>query len=230
MQQTDNKPPEYFGTQLLDLVSNIVPVTCSCLYLVDNDTSMHDFVCKDLPTNTVDAYEEYYYQKDPFHPLNRKQHEPIAMLEDLMTNQQLNSCEYHNDFLPSFGMHHEAEIYLRNNDERIIGGIAIMRNAEERPFLKNELKKLNEIIPFMELALRAYTNPSFKYQSHLPATFDLTKREIEVARLLSEGKSNKEISNLLFISPLTTKSHIQNLFRKTNVSSRTALIASLFGR
>ncbi len=52
-----------------------------------------------------------------------------------------------------------------------------------------------------------------------------TQREKEVIQLLALGKTNKEIAKLLFISSETVKSHIKNLFRKTNTCSRTALIA-----
>ncbi len=49
----------------------------------------------------------------------------------------------------------------------------------------------------------------------------LTKREIEVLRLVAEGATNIEISNQLFISPHTVKSHIIHIFNKLNVSDRT---------
>ena len=42
----------------------------------------------------------------------------------------------------------------------------------------------------------------------------LTRREKEVLRFISEGKSNKEISNKMFISELTVKSHRQNIHKK----------------
>jgi DNA-binding CsgD family transcriptional regulator len=48
----------------------------------------------------------------------------------------------------------------------------------------------------------------------------LTKRELDVARLVSEGKSNPEIAAELFLSPKTVESHIRNMFRKLSVTSR----------
>lgn len=49
----------------------------------------------------------------------------------------------------------------------------------------------------------------------------LTKREIEVLILLSEGLFNKEIAYKLDISERTVKNHISNIFKKINVSDRT---------
>lgn len=49
----------------------------------------------------------------------------------------------------------------------------------------------------------------------------LTKRELDVLRLISEGCSNKKISDELTISERTVKNHISHIFRKINVEDRT---------
>ena len=49
----------------------------------------------------------------------------------------------------------------------------------------------------------------------------LTKREIEVLKLLAEGLFNKEIAYMLSISEKTVKNHVSNIFKKINVSDRT---------
>ncbi len=50
---------------------------------------------------------------------------------------------------------------------------------------------------------------------------DLTAREIEVLRLVAEGHTNTEISEKLFISPHTVKSHVVHIFNKLGVNDRT---------
>lgn len=54
-----------------------------------------------------------------------------------------------------------------------------------------------------------------------------TERELDVLRLLVQGKSNPEIARLLFISPTTVRSHVTNILTKLNVENRTqaALVA-----
>lgn len=49
----------------------------------------------------------------------------------------------------------------------------------------------------------------------------LTERELEVIRLLADGKSNKEIALLLNISETTVKTHVSKILSKLNLSSRT---------
>ncbi len=56
----------------------------------------------------------------------------------------------------------------------------------------------------------------------------LTARELEILQLIARGISNKEIANELNISSRTVKSHMVDIFRKLDVSSRTeAVITSL---
>ncbi|MCI9540467.1 MAG: response regulator transcription factor [Lachnospiraceae bacterium] len=49
----------------------------------------------------------------------------------------------------------------------------------------------------------------------------LTKREIEVLKLITEGLFNKEIAYKLNISERTVKNHVSNIFKKINASDRT---------
>lgn len=49
----------------------------------------------------------------------------------------------------------------------------------------------------------------------------LTKREVEVLKLITEGMLNKEIAHKLCISEKTVKNHVSNIFKKIEVSDRT---------
>lgn len=52
----------------------------------------------------------------------------------------------------------------------------------------------------------------------------LTEREIEILKLISEGLSNKEIGDQLFISHRTVDTHRTNLLKKLNVHNIAGLI------
>jgi DNA-binding NarL/FixJ family response regulator len=51
-------------------------------------------------------------------------------------------------------------------------------------------------------------------------TTNLTKREVEILAMLTRGASNKGISDKLYISPHTVRTHLNNIFSKIKVSSR----------
>lgn len=53
---------------------------------------------------------------------------------------------------------------------------------------------------------------------------DLTLRQLEVLKLLGDGRSNKEISSALAIADRTVRAHLTELFRTLGVSSRTQAV------
>jgi two-component system response regulator DegU len=56
----------------------------------------------------------------------------------------------------------------------------------------------------------------------------LTAREMEVLRLMSQGKNNRAISEHLYISEKTVKNHVSNILYKLNVQDRTqAVLAAI---
>ncbi len=69
------------------------------------------------------------------------------------------------------------------------------------------------LIPTMKEFMNKKKKPSLEVK--------LTKREIQILRLLSEGLFNKEIGGRLGISEKTVRNHISHLFKTIGVSDRT---------
>ncbi|NLV76448.1 MAG: response regulator transcription factor [Tissierellia bacterium] len=59
---------------------------------------------------------------------------------------------------------------------------------------------------------------------------ELTPREMEIARLIGEGKNNKEISKILYITEGTVKNHVTKILDKMDLRDRTQLAILLKGR
>jgi DNA-binding NarL/FixJ family response regulator len=68
----------------------------------------------------------------------------------------------------------------------------------------------NEPAPTSELAVRRGETLS-----------ELTKREIEILRLVAEGHSNSQLARMLWVTEQTVKFHLSNIYRKLNVANRT---------
>lgn len=60
---------------------------------------------------------------------------------------------------------------------------------------------------------------------HVNPNSPLTKRETEILQLISEGKTYTQISEDLFISKETAKTHIKNIYSKLQVNSKSEAIA-----
>ena len=52
-------------------------------------------------------------------------------------------------------------------------------------------------------------------------TADLTKRELEILRLVAEGHSNAQLARMLWVTEQTVKFHLSNIYRKLDVTNRT---------
>ena len=52
-------------------------------------------------------------------------------------------------------------------------------------------------------------------------TPELTRRELEILRLVAEGHSNSQLARLLWVTEQTVKFHLSNIYRKLNVANRT---------
>lgn len=71
------------------------------------------------------------------------------------------------------------------------------------------------------VANRAMTELANRHRRNLAMPGDLTQRETEVLQLLAEGKSNRDIAQSLFLSVRTVEAHLQNLYGKLAVNTRT---------
>lgn len=63
---------------------------------------------------------------------------------------------------------------------------------------------------------------------HFVNHYQLTSREQEILRILLKDKNNQEISEALFISIGTVKTHVHNIFQKVNVTKRSQLLRTYY--
>jgi DNA-binding NarL/FixJ family response regulator len=102
-------------------------------------------------------------------------------------------------------------------------------------FISNNLKieVIIAIIAIVFFFVGVYINKKSLNKSTLSSSeinykkieqLDITKREYEVLKKVSEGLSNKEIAATLFLSESTIKTHVSNLLVKLNAKRRTQAI------
>lgn len=87
------------------------------------------------------------------------------------------------------------------------------------------------IFAFLELFQKNYTTISVAHEIteeqrllEFSQEYNLSLREKEVLQLIIKGSSNKEISELLFVTESTIKFHVKNILKKTSCDNRTSLI------
>jgi DNA-binding NarL/FixJ family response regulator len=76
------------------------------------------------------------------------------------------------------------------------------------------------IMPASEPLSRGATERRADTVPEIPALLPLGEREREILRGLAAGKSGKDIADLLCISPVTVRNHIQHILEKLGAHSR----------
>jgi len=115
-------------------------------------------------------------------------------------------------------IHNEIE-YLAKAVEIGINGYVLKDSDSE--VLKKAIFTINEGETYIQPSLAPLLSEKLSSQEETSNLNDLTKREIEVLKLLAEGLFNKEIAYKLSISEKTVKNHVSNIFRKIEVFDRT---------
>ena len=96
-----------------------------------------------------------------------------------------------------------------------------------RAILQGQVWVRNEEVEYL---LEALTRPQPSHLVTSKVKSALTSRESEIARLVAEGLSNREIASKLSLSEHTIKNHMFRIFDKTGVSSRVALVLYAFSQ
>jgi DNA-binding CsgD family transcriptional regulator len=113
-------------------------------------------------------------------------------------------------------------------------GLALADAEDDRAVA--ELKRAAEVAEDLgagtveELAEHALRSLGVRTWRRAAAGAPLTEREQEVARLVAKGATNREIAQLLFLSPKTVERHVSNVFKKVGVRNRAELASRLSGR
>jgi ATP/maltotriose-dependent transcriptional regulator MalT len=82
-----------------------------------------------------------------------------------------------------------------------------------------QLEHRQEEEPMSRIIQEHISHPDYLLNLHL------TKRELEVLRLVAEGHTDREVADILTISPRTVNRHLSNVFVKLDVPGRAAAVA-----
>lgn len=116
-------------------------------------------------------------------------------------------------------VHNEVEYLLKAVDIGVDGYILKDSDSSE---LKNAIFSVYHDKNFIQPSLIPLLNSKMISRDSDKVKIDsLTKRELEILVLLSEGMFNRQIAEICDIKERTVKNHISNIFKKIDVSDRT---------
>ena len=125
-------------------------------------------------------------------------------------------------------MRYVADMFLRREAE-IVAILSVMRSETMNSSNAAELELLNNLHPLLEFSLNSIYKPQrVNERSILGDMFQLSTRELDVIEHIIAGSSNKSIAEKMYLSLSTIKTHLQHIFEKTAVNSRTQLLAKIY--
>jgi len=171
--------------------------------------------------NRLDDLSLFWMSKKMEQDLNSTTDEVIAQGRDFLF--RIIHMETYERVIPKI-----LSLRDSNNANRIIGFIQMIRYNEHKPYLPHytTVRVSNKYKCFVSQTAPIVDHQNMLYNylelfgGNEESTIDyqryqsLTKREKEILKLIAEGNTNLEISNLLGISNLTVKTHRQNINKK----------------
>jgi len=115
-------------------------------------------------------------------------------------------------------IHNEIE-YLIRAVEIGVGGYLL--KDSDSSVLKKAIQTVYDGETFIQPSLTPLLKERMANPDILSEADTLTKREIDVLKLVAEGRFNKDIATILRISEKTVKNHVSNIFKKIHVNDRT---------
>jgi len=148
------------------------------------------------------------------HPLIRRHAagDPAARrLSDATMMRSFRRSAVYGEFLRPVSIEHQLTLGLAEPPGRLVG---VWMNRARRDFSEDELLLAELLRPRLRAAEPAVTRAA--------ARASLTPREREVIDLVAAGATNGAVAEALVVSPTTVKKHLDNIYAKLGVSSRTA--------
>jgi DNA-binding CsgD family transcriptional regulator len=151
--------------------------------------------------------------------------EPIAV-SDVLSKRAFNGLGLYQYTLRPFGFADTAKLFLppaspSASSRHGAGDARFFFFDRDRWGLSSRERALLDLLrPHLTLHREKWRPPS-------PALQSLTVREREILEAVSNGETNAQIAKRLWISPYTVRAHLENIFGKLNVKTRTEAAAQL---
>ncbi|EQB6701842.1 response regulator transcription factor [Salmonella enterica subsp. enterica] len=197
----------------LQSIAQLIPLSSAVFYRVNAYLKPEAYVLHNISNSTHQQYLEHFQPLDPLSPSRFGQQ--VITVATMTPGICARHRHYYHEFMLPNHVCDMIEIFIRRG-HRIIAGISLMRDI---PFSSEERLRAQAVQPLLGLAI----HDSLQEDNNLASI--LTAKEREIVGMVCEGASNKLIARQLNISLSTVKTHLRNIFAKTEVVNRTELVS-----
>ena len=143
-----------FRQKLLDSFLRIFHMENSIFFLADQNSSLTDFMGKNIDEKYTKDFVNYYHRDDPFRLIQGRFHgNKIISLENLVSYSSFLDTEYYNDFLRPQKIYYKTVIYLKSGTE-LLGIIGLFRPKGFGNFSEKDVRMMKILTPYLCQALK----------------------------------------------------------------------------
>lgn len=218
------------ASKFMQSFQNIVQFDQASFFLYEKSKGYYCPASINIPDKYLNEYREYYYKVDEV--TKKLSSQKSYRYSDILPINKMMESETYIDHFKPMGAFYTQGINLFYKEEHM-GIVTLFREKSNRNFTKDEQFLIEIFHPHLvnklvEMKSKIVSPCPLKDVSRLLTNeFKLTQREIEIVKLILEGKTNKEISDSSYIQLYTVKTHIKNIFRKLNISNRSQIMRAL---
>jgi DNA-binding CsgD family transcriptional regulator len=162
------------------------------------------------------AYIRYQHQ-DPLAPSCG-----ARKVSDFFSRREFHRSELYQHVFRPLGVEDTLRLWL---DPQHGSSARLDFDRPRRDFRERDREVLNVLHPHLSQFRRTAEVRQCATPPSSTDTDKLTSREHKVLELVATGKTNAEIASTLWVSPLTVRRHLENIYKKLGVHTRTAAVA-----
>jgi len=211
-----------FARRGLECLPRLVSSELTTLSVCNLETG-HRSVVSDSPGSIsrreIEVFDRHFYD----HPLVREHgRNPAAVtrrIEELVPEAEFHRTPLYNDYYRIIRIDHVMAVPI-HVDRRFL--VSFVLNRSRRGFSDRDRARLEIIRPHLGSLYRLSIAAGWVPGKDVAES--LTPREQDVLRWLAAGKTDRDIAAVLEISPRTVHKHLQHLYEKLGVETRTAAV------
>lgn len=217
----------------LSFLAVLIPNQEASIFLSDHTNSGH-LICDPVifPSGESSAEKDYLkFENQDYTRWVMMSHKCMIFREsDLISDDERSKTDFFKNLMAPNNLFYSLQLVLVYQ-EVFLGVVTLYRSKEAGDFTDEEVFILDSFKEHLNYRFYQYNlnkptphSTAFKGVDLIIEKYHLTKREKEILILTLEGSGNDSISDKLSISPHTLKKHMQNLYRKLNVTTKWELL------
>ena len=215
-------------------LKGLVDAELTTLSICALDTG-HRRVVSDVPgaiaPREIAAFDRHFDDHPLVHEHGRNCTAGTRRISDIVRQDDFRRTPLYDEYYRAIGISHAMAVPIHLDRDQLV---SFVLNRTRRDFDDRERERLDLIRPHLgdlyrmnravDDARAAWGVPRVQ-----PPAAPLTAREEEVLRWLAAGKTDRDIAEILGISPRTVHKHLQRVYEKLGVETRTAAVVRSLG-